>query len=172
MRPGHSAGPLKSPDCVSQKKPFTYGVGDADDHKAWSITRGGMYWEFAWTFSHSGRALRGYQAACATSLRPPKELVGSDTPGVGWNQVLASVPDARTARSSPDQSLVLVFANTQILAPKHQGNTLGVPFARVFLTTSEIVSGQWAMGKHADAWAEQLSHAKSWTDKPESPDRR
>lgn len=71
--------------------------------------------------------------------------------------MLARVPDARTAFSSPDRSLVLVFTNTQILALRHEGNALGVPFARVFMATNEIVSGQWAIGKHADAWAEQLA---------------
>jgi hypothetical protein len=158
--------------CVDEKSDFNTREFLEGADQAWSITRGKMRWEFAWTFSHSGRALRGYQASCATSVSPPKELVGSDSPGVGWNQVLARVPDARTAFSSPDRSLVLVFTNTQILALKHEGNTLGVPFARVFLTTSEIASGQWAIGEHADAWAEQLTHAKSWSDKAEPTDKR
>jgi hypothetical protein len=86
--------------------------------------------------------------------------------------VLARVPDARTAFASPDRSLVLVFTNTQILALRHEGSTLGVPFARVFLATSEVVSGQRPIGKYADAWAEQLSYAKSWADKTESSDKR
>lgn len=158
--------------CIDEKSDFNTRGFLEDADQTWSIARGRMTWEFAWTFSHSGRALRGYQAACPTSLLPPKELVGSDALGVGWNQVLARVPDARTAFASPDRSLVLVFTNTQILALKHEGNTLGAPFARVFVTTNEIVSGQWAIGKHADVWAEQLAHAKSWTDKTESTAKR
>jgi len=159
-------------NCVDEKSDFNNREFLEDADQAWSIARGRMAWEFEWTFSHSGRALRGYQAACATSLRPPRALVGSDALEVGWNQVLARVPDARTAFASPDQSLVLVFTNGQILALKREGTTLGAPFARVFVTSSEIISGQWAVGKDADAWAEQLAHSKSWTDKTESTDKR
>ncbi len=158
--------------CMDEKSDFNTREFLEDADQAWSISRGRMRWEFAWSFSHSGRALRGYGAACSTSLRPPKELVGSDALGAGWNQVLARVPDARTAFASPNHSLVLIFTNTQILALKREGNALSVPFARVFLTPGEIVSGQWAVGKYADAWAEQLSHTTSWADKLESTDKR
>lgn len=85
--------------------------------------------------------------------------------GVGWNQVLSQVPDALTAFSSPDHSIVLVLASGQVLALKHEGNTLGASFVRVFLPSSEVVSAQWVVGKYSDARAEQLSHAKSWTEK-------
>ena len=157
--------------CIDEKSDFNTREFLEDANQAWSITRGRMRWEFNWSFSHSGRALRGYGAACLTSLRPPKELVGSDVLGAGWNQVLPRVPDARTAFASPDRSLVLVFTSNQILALKREGNALGAPLARVFLPSGQIVSGQWAVGKYVDAWAEQLSHAKSWTDKNRSDDK-
>jgi hypothetical protein len=157
--------------CVDEKSDFNTRGFLEDADQAWSIARGRMRWEFEWSFSHSGRALRGYGAACPTSLRPPRELVGGDALGVGWNQVLARVPDARTAFASPDHSLVLVFTDSQILALRHEGSTLGEPFARVFLAAREVVSGQWAVGKYADAWTEQLSHAKSWADKLEQLSR-
>ena len=54
-------------------------------------------------------------------------------------------------------------------------NALGQPFARVFLpqgaSPSEIISGQWAVGRYVDAWFEQLSHAKSWTEEGQSDDK-
>ncbi len=124
-----------------------------------------MRWEFEWTFSHSGRAARGYEASCSTSLHPPKELVGNDALGLGWNKVLSKVPDAQTAFASPDQSLILVFTKTQVLALRREANGLGAPFARVFLPVRDVLSAQWAIGKYADQWAEQLSQAESWTDK-------
>jgi len=103
-------------DCVDEKSEFNTHEFLDDAAQAWSISRSRMRWEFQWTFSHDGRALRGYEAACRPSVRPPRELVGSDELDVGWNQVLAKVPDARTAFASPDRSLVLVFTDTQILA--------------------------------------------------------
>jgi hypothetical protein len=120
---------------------------DAD--QAWSITRGKMRREFVWTFSHSARALRGYEAACPTSLYPPKQLVGSDSHCLGWKDVLSKVPDAQTAFASPDQSLILVLTKTQVLALRREVNGLATPFARVFLPVSEVLSAQWAIGKYA-----------------------
>ena len=133
--------------------------------QAWTITRDKMRWKFEWTFSQSGRAARGYEASCSTSLRPPKELVGDDSLGLGWNKVLSKVPDAQTAFASPDQSLILAFTKTQVLALRREANGLGTPFARVFLPVGDVLSAQWAIGKYADQWAEQLSQAESWTDK-------
>ncbi|MGA8441006.1 MAG: hypothetical protein WB762_03965 [Candidatus Sulfotelmatobacter sp.] len=151
-------------NCVAEKSDFNTHAFLDDAAQAWSITRGRMRWEFQWTFSHDGRALRGYEAACSPSVHPPGELVGSDTLGVGWNQVLAKVPDAQTAFATPDRSLLLVFTNTQILALRREGEVLGAPFARVFLQTTEVLSAQWAIGRYADEWAAQLSQAQSWTD--------
>jgi hypothetical protein len=148
--------------CVDEKSDFNTSSFLETADQSWSIVRGRMRWEFAWSFSHSGRALRGYEAACTTSLSPPKELVGNGALSVGWNQVLLKVPDARTAFSSPDGSLVLVFTSTQVLALRREGDSLGEPFARVFVPQGQIVSGQWAVGKYVDAWTDQLSHAKSW----------
>jgi len=152
-------------NCVDEKSDFNTHEFLDDAAQAWSISRGRMHWEFQWTFSHDGRALRGYEAACSPSVRPPRELVGSDELGVGWNQVLAEVPDAQTAFAAPDRSLVLVFTGTQILALKRGGEGLGAPFARVFLPTTEVLAGQWAVGRFADEWERQLSQAKSWIDK-------
>jgi hypothetical protein len=151
-------------NCVAEKSDFNTHEFLDDAAQAWSITRGRMRWEFQWTFSHDGRALRGYEAACSPSVHPPGELVGSDTLGVGWNQVLAKVPDAQTAFATPDRSLLLVFTNTQILALRREGEGLGAPFARILLPTTEVLSAQWAIGKYTDEWAAQLSRAKSWTD--------
>ena len=151
-------------DCVDEKSDFNTRSFLDGAYQGWSISRGRMRWEFTWSFAYTGGAARGYGTSCATSLRPPKELVGTDTLGVGWNQVLSKVPDALTAFSSPDHSIVLILTSGQILALKHEGSTLGAPFARVFLPSSEVVSAQWAVGKYADAWAEQLSHTKSWAE--------
>ena len=159
-------------NCVEEKSDFNTHEFLDDADQAWSITRSRMRWEYEWTFSHSGRALRGYEAACATSVRPPKELVGDDTLGVGWNQVLARVPDAQTAFAAPDRSLILVFTSTQILALRRGGNSLRAPFARVFLPTTDVLLGQWAVGKYVDEWASQLSQAKSWTDTDQPPNKR
>jgi hypothetical protein len=149
-------------NCVDEKSDFNTHEFLDDANQAWGISRGRMRWEFHWTFSHDGRALRGYEAACSPSRRPPRELVGSDELGVGWNQVLAKVPDAQTAFAAPDRSLLLVFTNTQILALRREGDGLGAPFARVFLPTTEVLAGQWAVGRFADEWEMQLSQAKSW----------
>lgn len=149
-------------NCVAEKSDFNTHEFLDDAAQAWSMTRGRMRWEFQWTFSHDGRALRGYEASCSPSVRPPRELVGSDELGVGWNQVLARVPDAQTAFAAPDRSLLFVFTNTQILALRREGEGLGAPFARVFLPTTEVLAGQWAVGRFADEWERQLSQAKSW----------
>jgi hypothetical protein len=152
-------------DCVDERSDFNTRTFLEGAEQGWSISRGKLGWEFNWAFGYSSGAARGYSTGCATSLRPPKELVGSDALGVGWNQVLSKVPDALTAFVSPDHSIVLVLTSGQVLALKREGNTLGAPFARVFLPCSEVLAAQWAVGKYADAWAEQLSHAKSWTEK-------
>jgi len=123
--------------CVDEASDFNTHEFLDDADQAWSITRGKMRWEFVWTFSHSGRALRGYEAACPTSLYPPKQLVGSDSLCLGWNDVLSKVPDAQTAFASPDQSLILVFTKTQVLALRREVNGLATPFARVFLPVSK-----------------------------------
>ncbi len=149
-------------NCVAEKSDFNTHEFLDDAAQAWSMTRGRMRWEFQWTFSHDGRALRGYEASCSPSVRPPRELVGSDELGVGWNQVLARVPDAQTAFAAPDRSLLFVFTNTQIIALRREGEGLGAPFARVFLPTTEVLAGQWAVGRFADEWERQLSQAKSW----------
>jgi hypothetical protein len=154
-------------NCVDEKSDFNTREFLDDAAQAWSISRGRMRWEFLWTFSHDGRALRGYEAACCPSVRPPKELVGNDELGVGWNQVLAKVPDAQTAFAAPDRSLVLVFTDTQILALRREGEGLGAPFARIFLRTTEMLAAQWAVGRFADEWERQLSQAKSWIDQGE-----
>jgi hypothetical protein len=151
--------------CVDEGSDFNTRTFLEGAEQGWSITRGRLRWEFNWAFGYSSGAARGYGTGCSTSLRPPKELVGSDALGVGWNQVLSQVPDALTAYSSPDHSIVLVLTSGQVLALKHEGDALGAPFARVFLSSSEVVSAQWAVGKYADAWSEQLSLAKSWTEK-------
>lgn len=152
--------------CVDENSDFNTRDFLDGAEQQWSICRGKMRWEFTWGFGYSGGASRGYSTACATSLRPPRELVGNELGGFGWNQVLARVPDAQTAFASPDQSVVLVFSGTQVLALKRERGTLSAPFARVFLTGLDgILAGQWAMGKYADIWAERLSHAKSWVDK-------
>lgn len=151
-------------NCIDEQSDFNTRSFLGGAEQTWSIARGKMRWELQWGFTYSGGAARGYATGCGTSILPPKELVGGDTLGVGWNQVLARVPDARTAFSSPDHSVVLVFTNTQILALRREGTGLGQPFARVFLPTTEVFSGQWATGRYVDAWAEQLSHAESWTD--------
>lgn len=158
-------------NCVDEKSDFNTHEFLDDAAQAWSISRGRMRWEFQWTFSHDGRALRGYEAGCSPSVRPPKELVGSDELGVGWNQVLAKVPDALTAFAGPDRSLVLVFTGTQILALRRQGEGLGAPFARVFFPTTEVLAGQWAVGRFADEWERQLSQAKSWIDRGQHEER-
>jgi hypothetical protein len=152
-------------NCVDEKSDFNTHEFLDDAAQAWSISRGRMRWEFQWTFSHDGRALRGYEAACSPSVRPPRELVGSDELGVGWNQVLAKVPDAQSAFAAPDRSLVLVFTGTQILALRREGEGLGSPFARVFLPTTEVLAGQWAVGRFSDEWESQLSQAKSWINR-------
>ena len=151
-------------NCVEEGSDFNTHEFLDDAAQAWSISRGRMRWEFQWTFSHDGRALRGYEAACAPSVRPPRELVGNDELGVGWNQVLAKVPDAQTAFAAPDRSLVLVFTQTQILALRHEGGGLGAPFARVFLPTPDVLAGQWPVGRFTDEWERQLSQTKSWID--------
>lgn len=151
-------------NCVDAKSDFNTHEFLDDAAQAWSISRGRMRWEFQWTFSHDGRALRGYEAACSPPVRPPREVVGSDELGIGWNQVLARVPDAQTAFAAPDRSLVLVFTGTQILALRCEGEGLGAPFARVLLPTTEVLAGQWAVGRFADEWERQLSQAKSWID--------
>jgi hypothetical protein len=153
--------------CVDEGSDFNTRTFLEGAEQGWSISRGMLRWEFNWTFGYSSGAARGYGTGCATSVRPPRELVGNDVLGIGWNQVLFQVPDALTAFASPDQSTLLVLTGAQVLALRHEGNTLRAPFARVFLPASdrEVVSAQWAVGKYADAWAEQLSHAKSWTEK-------
>lgn len=152
-------------NCIDEGSDFNTGTFLEGAQQGWSISRGKLRWEFTWFFGYSSGAARGYATTCATSLRPPKQLVGADTLGVGWNHVLSKVPDALTAFSSPDHSTLLVLTNGQVLALKHDGDTLGAPFARVFLPSSDVLSAQWAVGKYADSWAEQLSHAKSWIDK-------
>lgn len=151
-------------DCVDEKSDFNNSAFLQGADQAWGISRGKMRWEFTWAFGYSGGVERGYSTACATSQRPPKVLVGNDALGVGWNQVLARVPEARTAFSSPDRSSILVITGNQVLALKRDGNVLSSPYARVFFQSGQIVSAQWAVGKYADGWAEQLSHAKSWLD--------
>jgi len=61
--------------------------------------------------------------------------------------------------------MVLVLTSGQVLALTREGNTLRPPFARVFLPATDVVSAQWAVGKYADAWAQQLSQAKSQSEK-------
>jgi hypothetical protein len=151
-------------NCIDEGSDFNTRTFLEGAQQGWSISRGKFRWELTWDFGYSSGAARGYATTCATSVRPPKELVGTDALGVGWNQVLSKVPDALTAFSSPDHSTLLVLTSGQVLALKHDGNTLGAPFARVFLPASEVLSAQWAVGKYADSWADQLSHAKSWTD--------
>lgn len=154
-------------DCVHEGSDFNTRTFLEGAEQGWSISRGALRWEFSWAFGYSSGAARGYGTGCATAVRPPRELVGNDALGVGWNQVLSQVPDALTAFASPDHSTLLVLTGAQVLALRHEGNALRAPFARVFLPASdrEVVSAQWAVGKYADAWAEQLSHAKSWTQK-------
>jgi hypothetical protein len=91
---------------------------------------------------------------------------------VGWSQVLSKVPDAQTAFASPDQSLILAFTKTQVLALRREANGLSTPFARVFLLMGDVLSGQWAIGKYTDQWAQQLSQAESWTDKNRQLEKR
>ena len=132
--------------------------------QGWSVTRGRMRWEFEWSFNHGTGAARGYNSACTTLLRPPRSLVGADTLKLGWNQVLPHVPDAQTAFSSPDGSLLLVFTKRQILAFHPTVDALTKPFATLPYEPRPILMSQWAVGEYADNRAQQLAQAKSWTE--------
>jgi hypothetical protein len=152
--------------CVSEdEEDATYSRDSLESAtQGWLISRGRMRWVFEWSFNHGSGAARGYNAACATSLRPPRPLVGADTLKLGWNQILPRVPDAQTAFSSPDGSLLLVFTRRQILAFRPAEGALSKPFATLSYEQHPILMAQWAVGKFADNWAEQLAQAKSWTE--------
>ena len=132
--------------------------------QGWRIIRGRMRWDFEWSLNHATGAARGYNAVCATSLRPPRSLVGADSLKLGWNQILPRVPDAQTAFSSPDGSILLVFTKRQILAFRPAEGALSKPFATLNNDPRPILMSQWAVGKYADSWAQILAQAKSWTE--------
>jgi hypothetical protein len=123
-----------------------------------------MRWDFEWSLNHGTGAARGYNAVCTTSLRPPRSLIGADSVKLAWNQIVLRVPDAQTAFSSPDGSVLLVFTNRQILAFRSAEGTLSKPFATLNYDPHPILMSQWAVGKYADSWAQILSQAKSWTE--------
>lgn len=134
--------------------------------QGWRIIRGRMRWDFEWSLNHATGAARGYNAICASSLRPPRSLIGADSLKLAWNQILPRIPDAQTAFSSPDGSVLLVFAKNQILAFRPAEGRLSKPFATLNNDPHPILMAQWALGKYADNWAQILSQAKSWTELP------
>jgi hypothetical protein len=149
-------------NCVDENSDFNTSAFLTGAGQTWSIARTRLGWSFDWFFGYTGGAARGYATSCASSARPPSELVGGDVLGVGWNQILSHVPDAKTAFASPEHSVVLVFTATQVLALPRDGTGVGAPLARVFISTGNILSNQWAFGKYADHWSELLSHASPW----------
>jgi hypothetical protein len=152
--------------CVSEgQEDSTYSQAFLDSAtQGWLISRGRMRWVFEWSFNHGSGAARGFNAACATSLKPPRALVGADSLKLGWNQILPRVPDAQTAFSSPDGTLLLVFTKRQILAFHPTEGMLTKPFATLSHEPRPILMSQWAVGKYADNWAQQLAQTKSWTE--------
>jgi hypothetical protein len=136
--------------------------------QGWTIKRGRMRWEFEWRFTQGSGVDRGNDTTCDTSLRPPRTLVGSDHLNLNWNQILPHVPDAQTAFSSPDGVLLLVFTKTRILAFHPQDGALGKPVASVLFSSPNMVMAQWAVGKYADSWVDQLSHLALWSDSTSS----
>jgi hypothetical protein len=132
--------------------------------QGWRIIRGRMRWDFEWSLNHGTGAARGFNAICATSLRPSRALVGTDSLKLGWDRILPHVPDAQTAFSSPDGSILLVFTKRQILAFRPGEGALSRPFATLDNDPHPILMTQWAVGKYADNWAQILAHAKSWTE--------
>jgi hypothetical protein len=152
--------------CVSEdQEDSTYSRESLESaSQGWSISRGRRRWVFEWSFNHGYGAARGYNAACATSLKPPRALVGADSLKLGWNQVLPHLPDAQTAFSSPDGSLLLVFTKRQILAFRPADGVLTKAFATLNNDPHPILMAQWAVGKFADNWAQQLAETKSWTE--------
>jgi hypothetical protein len=152
--------------CVSEdeEKPGYSRAALETATQGWRIIRGRMRWDFEWSLNHGTGAARGYNAICATSLRPPRSLIGADSLKIAWNQILPRIPDAQTAFSSPDGSVLLVFTKSQILAFRPAEGALSKPFATLNNDPYPILMAQWAIGKYADNWAQILSQAKSWTE--------
>jgi hypothetical protein len=152
--------------CVSDGDPDGFHTREflESADQGWNVVRGRMRWEYEWTFNHGSGGARGFNSGCATTLRPPRSLVGADTLVLGWNHILPHVPDAQTAFSSPDGSLLLIFTKRQILAFHPAEGVLTKPFATLPIESHPILAAQWAVGKYADNWAQILVQAKSWTE--------
>lgn len=150
-------------NCVDDSDPesFTSREMLESAYQSWSIIRGRIRWIFQWGFNHGSGAARGYNATCPTSARPPAQLVGLDSLAVPWTEVLRRVPDAMTAFSAPDGSLVLVFTRQDVLAFRPIRRALGPATTKLTFGNETIVMGQWALGVYVDRWTAELKRAET-----------
>jgi hypothetical protein len=118
---------------------------------SYGIVRGRGKWPYA---SMVGR--RSYTSDCAVSVLPPKSLVAQSELLPGWKEIKNSYPDAEDAFSSPAHDLILIFyQNRLMVAPVQQGK-IGKPLLRLEVNGKPVMA-EWALGKHVDAWTNQLT---------------
>ena len=124
----------------------------------WGLDRGQGHWQIKGILGPRDQVVREQFALFDTDLRPPQEIVSHDELVVDWNAVVAKVPSAEDAFSSPENNLLVVFTKQKMIFYRVVGSTIGDSVGEVNLAAYDkprVVMIQWCTGEYVDNWADE-----------------
>jgi hypothetical protein len=147
-------------NCGLSEEQFNTANRWASDGTGWFLSRNKGKWEAV--------ALLQPYAPCqyggSLSLRLPGELVGHDALRPGWVSLQRQIAGWQDAFTSPMGDLIVGVANSHIDIYSLEGQRVGRWL--LGLPADRVVMVQWATGKYAGKWAEEL---QKWQQRGLSP---
>jgi hypothetical protein len=124
----------------------------------WGLSRKEGHWKIEGILGPRDQVVREQFALFNTDLKPPKELVSHDELVADWKTIVAKMPSAEDAISSPENNILVVFTKEKMVFYKVTGSAIGDAVGEIALTAYDkprVVMIQWCTGGYVDKWADE-----------------
>ena len=111
----------------------------------------------------SAEVVRGVEEYFDSSVEPPRRLVGHDQRAVPWDSVLARVPRANDAFTSPTRDLLVILERGKLhFFSIRDGRIDSAPMTvHGLIGGMKVIMIQWAVGPHVERWTQELQRIQA-----------
>ena len=145
---------------LEDKKYKDSSIGLSPNEESFGLFRRNGHWVLKGRINFVENGIYSYKNFNIKAI-PPKEVVHYDELFIPWNAVKTKVPEALDAFISPNEDLIIIITNNNLLVYLIDDGQIGdIPVAKIKLkSTEKVIMAEWAIGRYPLVWeGEFLKH--------------